>query len=111
MTRTRLLPRTHLCWFESMVALNAAKRQVVLKAFDQTNYDHEAASRLLGLHPNYSAPADSRARPQKCAKTGRAGKGSPVWVRQAFHATSATGGQSLRCPVRLLLRLLFCGGP
>ena len=34
-------------------ALNAAKRQVVLKAFDQTNYDHEAASRLLGLHPNY----------------------------------------------------------
>ena len=53
MTRTRLLPRTHLCWFESMVALNAAKRQVVLKAFDQTNYDHEAASRLLGLHPNY----------------------------------------------------------
>jgi DNA-binding NtrC family response regulator len=36
-----------------MVALNAAKRQVVLKAFDQTNYDHEAASRLLGLHPNY----------------------------------------------------------
>ena len=34
-------------------ALNAAKRQVVLKAFDQTNYDHEAAARLLGLHPNY----------------------------------------------------------
>jgi transcriptional regulator with GAF, ATPase, and Fis domain len=34
-------------------ALNAAKRQVVLKAFDQTNYDHEAASKLLGLHPNY----------------------------------------------------------
>ena len=52
MTRTRLLPRTHLGWL-SMVALNAAKRQVVLKAFDQTNYDHEAASRLLGLHPNY----------------------------------------------------------
>jgi transcriptional regulator with GAF, ATPase, and Fis domain len=34
-------------------ALNTAKRQVVLKAFDQTNYDHEAAARLLGLHPNY----------------------------------------------------------
>jgi Nif-specific regulatory protein len=34
-------------------ALNAAKRQVVLKAFDQADYDHERASRLLGLHPNY----------------------------------------------------------
>ena len=34
-------------------ALNAAKRQVVLRAFDQTNYDHDAASKLLGLHPNY----------------------------------------------------------
>src|SRR5947207_2137402 len=32
-------------------ALNAAKRQVVLRAFDQTNYDHDAASKLLGLHP------------------------------------------------------------
>jgi DNA-binding NtrC family response regulator len=34
-------------------ALNTAKRQVILKAFDQTNYDHEAAAKLLGLHPNY----------------------------------------------------------
>jgi Nif-specific regulatory protein len=34
-------------------ALEAAKRQVVLKAFDQTNYDHEAAAKILGLHPNY----------------------------------------------------------
>jgi transcriptional regulator with GAF, ATPase, and Fis domain len=34
-------------------ALNTAKRQVVVKAFDQSNYDHEAAARLLGLHPNY----------------------------------------------------------
>jgi transcriptional regulator with GAF, ATPase, and Fis domain len=34
-------------------ALNAAKRQGVLKAFDLSNYDHEAASKLLGLHPNY----------------------------------------------------------
>jgi hypothetical protein len=25
----------------------------VLKAFDQVNYDHEAAAKLLGLHPNY----------------------------------------------------------
>jgi transcriptional regulator with GAF, ATPase, and Fis domain len=34
-------------------AVEAAKRQVVLKAFDQTNYDHEAAAKILGLHPNY----------------------------------------------------------
>ncbi len=34
-------------------ALNTAKRQVVLKAFDQADYDHETAARLLGLHPNY----------------------------------------------------------
>jgi Transcriptional regulator containing GAF, AAA-type ATPase, and DNA binding domains len=34
-------------------ALNTAKRQVILKAFDQANYDHEAAAKLLGLHPNY----------------------------------------------------------
>ena len=34
-------------------AVEAAKRQVVLKAFDQANYDHEAAARILGLHPNY----------------------------------------------------------
>ena len=34
-------------------AVEAAKRQVVLQAFDQTNYDHEAAAKILGLHPNY----------------------------------------------------------
>jgi transcriptional regulator with GAF, ATPase, and Fis domain/pSer/pThr/pTyr-binding forkhead associated (FHA) protein len=34
-------------------ALEAAKRQVVLKAFDQANYDHETAAKILGLHPNY----------------------------------------------------------
>jgi len=34
-------------------ALNTAKRQAVLKAFDQASYDHEAAAGLLGLHPNY----------------------------------------------------------
>jgi Nif-specific regulatory protein len=34
-------------------AVEAAKRQVVLKAFDQANYDHEAAAKMLGLHPNY----------------------------------------------------------
>jgi len=25
----------------------------VLKAFDQSNYDHENAANILGLHPNY----------------------------------------------------------
>jgi len=34
-------------------AIEAAKRQVVIKAFDQANYDHETAAKLLGLHPNY----------------------------------------------------------
>jgi two-component system, NtrC family, response regulator HydG len=34
-------------------AVEAAKRQVVLKAFDQADYDHETAAKLLGLHPNY----------------------------------------------------------
>ncbi len=34
-------------------AVEAAKRQVVLAAFDQVNHDHEAAAKILGLHPNY----------------------------------------------------------
>ena len=34
-------------------AVEQAKRQVILRAFDQANYDHETASRMLGLHPNY----------------------------------------------------------
>jgi transcriptional regulator with GAF, ATPase, and Fis domain len=34
-------------------ALEAAKRQVVLQAFDQVDHDHEAAAKILGLHPNY----------------------------------------------------------
>ena len=34
-------------------AIEAAKRQVVLKAFDQADYDHETAAKILGLHPNY----------------------------------------------------------
>ncbi len=34
-------------------AVEVAKRQVVLKAFDQSNYDHETAAKILGLHPNY----------------------------------------------------------
>jgi transcriptional regulator with GAF, ATPase, and Fis domain len=34
-------------------AVEAAKRQVVLQAFDQVNHDHEAAAKILGLHPNY----------------------------------------------------------
>jgi Nif-specific regulatory protein len=34
-------------------AVEAAKRQVVMRAFDQAKYDHETAAKLLGLHPNY----------------------------------------------------------
>ncbi|MGI8746339.1 MAG: sigma 54-interacting transcriptional regulator [Bryobacteraceae bacterium] len=34
-------------------AVEAAKRQVVMKAFDQAGYDHEQAAKILGLHPNY----------------------------------------------------------
>jgi transcriptional regulator with GAF, ATPase, and Fis domain len=34
-------------------AVEAAKRQVVLQAFEQVNHDHEAAAKILGLHPNY----------------------------------------------------------
>ncbi len=39
------------CLYEE--AVEAAKRQVVIKAFDQANYDHEGAAKILGLHPNY----------------------------------------------------------
>jgi Nif-specific regulatory protein len=34
-------------------AVEQAKRQVILRAFEQAAYDHEAAARMLGLHPNY----------------------------------------------------------
>ena len=34
-------------------AIDSAKRQVVLRAFDQADYDHETAANILGLHPNY----------------------------------------------------------
>jgi transcriptional regulator with PAS, ATPase and Fis domain len=34
-------------------AVNAAKRAVVQRAFDQANHNHEGAARLLGVHPNY----------------------------------------------------------
>ena len=34
-------------------AVDAAKRQVVMKAFDQAGYEHEKAAKILGLHPNY----------------------------------------------------------
>ena len=40
-----------LGYFEATV--EAAKRQAVLSAFEQADYDHERAARLLGLHPNY----------------------------------------------------------
>jgi transcriptional regulator with GAF, ATPase, and Fis domain len=34
-------------------ALQSARREVVLKAFELCDYDHDAAARRLGLHPNY----------------------------------------------------------
>jgi transcriptional regulator with GAF, ATPase, and Fis domain len=34
-------------------AVEDAKRKVVLRAFEQANYDHEIAAKMLGLHPNY----------------------------------------------------------
>ncbi len=34
-------------------AVESAKRQVVLRAFEQAGHDHESAAKLLGLHPNY----------------------------------------------------------
>jgi transcriptional regulator with GAF, ATPase, and Fis domain len=34
-------------------AVEEAKRKVVLKAFEQANYEHEIAAKFLGLHPNY----------------------------------------------------------
>jgi transcriptional regulator with GAF, ATPase, and Fis domain len=34
-------------------AVEAAKRHVVLQAFEQVNHDHEQAAKILGLHPNY----------------------------------------------------------
>ena len=35
------------------VAVDAARRQVVLNAFERANHDHDEAARILGLHPNY----------------------------------------------------------
>ena len=34
-------------------AVDAARRQVVLSAFERADYDHDEAARILGLHPNY----------------------------------------------------------
>jgi len=34
-------------------AIDAARRQVVLSAFEQSGHDHDAAAKILGLHPNY----------------------------------------------------------
>ena len=34
-------------------AVNAAKRAAVQRAYDQADYDHGEAARLLGVHPNY----------------------------------------------------------
>ena len=35
------------------IAIDAARRQVVLNAFERANRDHDEAARILGLHPNY----------------------------------------------------------
>jgi len=34
-------------------AVDAARRQVVLNAFERANHDHDTAAKILGLHPNY----------------------------------------------------------
>jgi transcriptional regulator of acetoin/glycerol metabolism len=34
-------------------AVENAKKQVVLRAFEQAGYEHDRAAKLLGLHPNY----------------------------------------------------------
>jgi DNA-binding NtrC family response regulator len=34
-------------------AVENAKKQVVLRAFEQAGYQHDPAAKLLGLHPNY----------------------------------------------------------
>jgi len=34
-------------------AVESAKKQVVLRAFEQAGYEHDRAAKLLGLHPNY----------------------------------------------------------
>ena len=34
-------------------ALDQAKRDAILRAFEQTGQEHDAAARVLGLHPNY----------------------------------------------------------
>jgi transcriptional regulator with PAS, ATPase and Fis domain len=34
-------------------AVDVARRQVVLNAFERANHDHDEAAKILGLHPNY----------------------------------------------------------
>jgi DNA-binding NtrC family response regulator len=34
-------------------AVETAKKQVVLRAFEQAGHEHDRAAKLLGLHPNY----------------------------------------------------------
>ena len=34
-------------------AVDTAKRDVILRAFERAAYSHETAARILGLHPNY----------------------------------------------------------
>ena len=56
-------------------AIEAAKRQVVLKAFDQADYDHETAAKILGLHPNYLHKLLRAMDLRTVLKRGGAGKG------------------------------------
>jgi transcriptional regulator of acetoin/glycerol metabolism len=34
-------------------AVESAKRDAILRAFEQSGYNHDAAARALGIHPNY----------------------------------------------------------
>lgn len=34
-------------------AINSAKRSAVMRAYEISGYDHQAAARMLGVHPNY----------------------------------------------------------
>jgi transcriptional regulator with GAF, ATPase, and Fis domain len=55
-------------------AVEAAKRQVVLQAFDQVNHDHEAAAKILGLHPNYLHKLIRTMNLKPTLKRGRGGR-------------------------------------
>jgi len=47
------LPATSNASGQYDAAVDAARRQVILSAFEQADHDHDAAAKILGLHPNY----------------------------------------------------------